>query len=393
MKNNLISNVSNINTPAFLYVEPFHSMQIQKFMQKTHHKNNNIFFIYYSVKTNDSRFVLDKIANAVDGLEVISLRELEMAHSIPNVKKIIVNGPCKTEKFLNQAINYNAYIYIDNEDEFYLLEKILKERNECINVGLRLMYGNNANDQKFGIKPLSGFYNKLLSNRNNYQNNINITGLHSHVSSYEESYDEFHHRIADMKIRVNEFQTKGFMIKNINIGGGFEPVVRLNHSMDWEIIDDFDKKRIILDKVLLSDLDFLLGKSIFIEPGRALSESAIVGVGEVVSIKKTKEIAYVFMNFSTAFAGGSHPAESCIKMLVLEKNTNKLYPLEQDSQSKTLLCGPLCSGSDNFGFYSGKKFCIGDRILLLNAGAYTLSFRWHGPDKLPEITYFSEACK
>ncbi|HHT0594936.1 TPA: hypothetical protein ACTXXA_003510 [Legionella anisa] len=386
MENNLIARLSEIKTPAFVYAESFHLTQINLLVQKINQQKINT-RIYYSVKTNDSKFVLEQVAKHISGMEVISLRELELVNSIPNVKKIIVNGPGKNENFLRKAVDCGAYIYIDNENEFYLLEKILKEKNQCINVGLRLMYGNSISDNKFGISTNSSFYTKLLLEKDTYNSYIKITGLHSHVSSYEESYDAFQMRISDMKIRVGEFENNGFFIDNINIGGGFEPLARLNYQMEWEPIDDFDKKISLLKNVLFSEPGFLMNKSLIIEPGRALSEGAILGIGEVVTIKSSNETTFVFINFSTAFAGGSHPAESCINMLVLEKKTGKIYPLEKDIKSKIMLCGPLCSGNDNFGFCSDRDFSIGDRIILLNAGAYTLSFRWHGPEKLPEITY------
>ncbi len=389
MNNNLLSALSEIETPAFVYHESFHLKQIQKLIQTINLQNLNT-CIYYSVKTNDSQFVLENIAKHEAGMEVISLRELELVKSIPSVQKIIANGPCKSKKFLIEAIECGAYIYIDNEDEFHLLMAILKERAQSIDVGLRLMYGNSISDNKFGISINSSFYNKLLLEKDSYDACIKITGFHSHVSSYDESNDEFHMRILDMKKRVDEFEKNGFIINNLNVGGGFKPLVRLNSNMEWDPINDFDKKNCLLNAVFLSSADYLTKKSIIIEPGRALSEGSILGVGEVVTIKSLNKLTFVFIDFSSAFAGGSHPAESCISMFVLEKNTGKLYPLNRDNQSKTMLCGPLCSGSDNFGLYSGRNFCIGDRIILLNAGAYSLSFRWHGPEKLPKVTYFRE---
>lgn len=387
MKNRLKTISAEIKTPAFLYSQPFHLAQIKKFLQKA---NDLKTAIYYSVKTNDSVFLLEEIAKHVTGMEVISLRELELVSSMNDVNKIIVNGPCKTEQFLNKAIECGAYIYIDNEHEFQRLVSILKEKNQRIDAGLRLMYGNNLHDSKFGINTNSSFYNHLLLKKDDYNAHINITGLHSHVSSYEESNDDFHARVSDMKKRADEFEKNGFSINYINIGGGYDPIVRLKAWMEWEPLNDFDHKMALLKDVFLSEPDFFREKTLIMEPGRALSEGAIVGIGEVVTIKSLNEVTYVFMDFSTAFAGGSHPAESCINMVALERGTGKVYPLKKDNQSKTLLCGPLCSGSDNFGFYSGKSFSVGDRILLLNAGAYSLSFRWHGPEKLPDITYFCE---
>ena len=233
MKNSLKKILSEIKTPAFMYVESFHVTQINNFIQKVNQQNINV-NIYYSVKTNDSTFVLEQIAKHVTGMEVISCRELELVSSIRNVANIIVNGPCKTEIFLNKAIDCGAYIYIDNENEFQLLLRILKEKKQCIDAGLRLMYGDNISDSKFGITPNSSFYNRLLLEKDSYNAHINITGLHSHVSSYEESNDEFHTRISDMKKRADDFENKGFSIKYINIGGGFDPLVRLNCLMEWE---------------------------------------------------------------------------------------------------------------------------------------------------------------
>ncbi len=77
--------------------------------------------VYYSIKTNDSPFILKQNAPYLEGFEAISLRELKLARSISKAKQILVNGPCKTEAFLNEAIKVKAYIYIDNEDEFYRL--------------------------------------------------------------------------------------------------------------------------------------------------------------------------------------------------------------------------------------------------------------------------------
>jgi diaminopimelate decarboxylase len=381
----LLLKLALIQTPAFLYVPSFHHTQHTDFFETTTHSN---IAIYYSVKTNDSYAVLKKLAEHAAGMEIISLRELELVNTIPGVKKVIVNGPAKTEALLKAAVERDAYIYIDNEHEFYLLEKLLKARKKSIEVGLRLTYGDHAHDQKFGIHTQSSFYQNLLTDKNIQNAGLKITGLHAHVSSYQESETAFYHRISDMKKKVDELEQRGFDIKNVNIGGGFEPTIRLNNQLCWEKNRDVEKKMSYIQQIYLSDPKFLEKKSLFMEPGRALCEGAILGIGEVLNIKITPNVTFIFLDFSTAFAGGTHPAESCIQMFVLEKKTHRLYPLKKDPTSKMMLCGPLCSSNDNFGFYSGKNFSIGDKVILLNAGAYSLSFRWHGPESLPQVSYF-----
>ena len=85
-----------------------------------------------------------------------------------------------------------------------------------MDIGLRLMYGNSSSDNKFGLSTNSSFYHKLLLDKDSFHQYINITGLHSHVSSYEESDDEFCNRLSDMKKRADELERCGYFIKNIN---------------------------------------------------------------------------------------------------------------------------------------------------------------------------------
>lgn len=373
-----------LNTPAFLYIPSFHQRQINLMLEEIKTQKINC-KIYYSIKTNDSPFVLKQNASYLDGFEAISLRELKLARTLSKIKRILINGPCKTEAFLNEAINAKAYIYIDNEDEYYRLEKILKEKKQSIEVGLRMQYGTSEEDKRFGISTSSLFYKHLITQKNEL---ISISGLHSHVSSYAESTTQFSQRMIGMKKSLEEFEQHDSIINTINIGGGFDPLARLSTTQNWKSNEDFSSKCHLIKQVFSQD--FFQKKTLLIEPGRALSEAAIIGVGEIITIKTTKQKKYVFIDFSTAFAGGNHPAEACIQFMLLKRKTGTLFPLNQTENSNTILCGSLCSGNDVFGSISKAHFTVGDRIILLNAGAYSLSFRWHGPEILPPVTYYHE---
>ena len=377
-------------TPSFFYVPSCHQHQLHSFLQYIE-KTPLPIQVLYSMKTNDHPLVLKSVADAIAAMEVISHRELKKALSLPKVKTSTVNGPAKSEALMRLAIEHNAMLTIDHEEEWSRCNALAKAVGKTVNVGLRLNVANNANLHKFGVpvEPLlngGGLGDAMLA-----CSNLRLTGLHSHVSSYQEDDSGFKCRVQTLFECVKALKEQaGIVIDQVNIGGGFLPAIRLNASLQWQAHLDWELKLAAVASLYSAYFDYTTGPVIQVEPGRALCEAALVGLGQVLSVKKTAQGQYVFMDFSTAFAGGVHPAESCLVLMLYRHQRNELLPLYPHPAGQTVVCGPLCSDNDVFGRFSMKEKEVlrGDKIILLNAGAYTASFRWHGPEGLPVVQPF-----
>lgn len=314
-------------------------------------KNSRVF---YAVKANPDREVLSFLNTIGIGFEIASEGELQILESIGvGPERIITSNPLKTFKFLEKARSYGiTYFAYDSKPE---VEKLARHVPEC-NAYVRLSVPNEGSEwplsKKFGVE-LDEAVELLLYAKNK---GINPVGITFHVGSQCNNVYNWNTAIEKAKELWEIAGQKGIRLKMLNIGGGY-PIRYTKNVVDIETIE---KK---VDKLIRKK--FPEEAEIFIEPGRAVVGDAGVFVATVIGKTKRGDEDWLYIDVGV-FNG------------LMESIGGIKYTYVVGSRSearKWTMAGPSC---DSFDVIDREVVLpepeVGNRILILSSGAYTVSY-------------------
>jgi diaminopimelate decarboxylase len=326
--------------------------------------------ICYSVKANPNVHIMKEFISFGAFIEVASYGELQFAQWKKVMgKKIILVGPGKTEKLLRLAVKMHvAYIVIESEYEFCIINKIAEQLKKQIKVAFRVhtmrrikgmlsMSGNN----QFGMDE--GQVIELLMKRDNYPY-IHFCGIHIYFGTGILNENDFLKNTQLVFDISEEIQYKtNCKFEFIDIGGGLGiPYYEDESCINLENIKDELKMK--TKKYIKNN-----GKTkiMGIEAGRYLVGSAGIFITRVIDKKTVNNKDYAILD------GGTNNVTYHEKfgfeippMKVLGKNS-------QAKQSITL-CGPLCTPEDRLAInVEIEEIVIGDILVLYQVGAYGLT--------------------
>lgn len=224
--------------------------------------------------------------------EVVSWFEYEKALANgTDPKKIIFNGPGKTERELEQAIGNGALIHIDHFDELYLIIRLSRKLPLKAKVAIRVNMDTGIYPQweRFGFNYENGeAWNAI--NRIMNSGNLELVGLHTHIGTYimsTQAYGIAAAKLADLAVSTErKFSHK---VKYIDMGGGFATSNTLKGAYlpGSDTCPSFDDYAEAITSALLNsqirpeDMPLLL-----LETGRALIDEAGFLLGTVVANKR-----------------------------------------------------------------------------------------------------------
>ena len=191
-------------------------------------------FIHYPFKCNSTPAVLEVLKESGLNAEVMTDFELELALEIgfkPN--QIIVNGPCKTDKFLSDCIEREVKLLIvDSLDELEAINKILNEKNKTLKILLRVnpdyipqnMNSGTATGSRkgssFGLDLLGGEVHKALDIIK-ASPRIFFDGFHFHIGTGIRNPKDYSKALNKLKPLIADTASQGFKINTMDVGGGF----------------------------------------------------------------------------------------------------------------------------------------------------------------------------
>ena len=343
-------------TPFYLYSQEMITRKV-KMTKKI--LGNNIFF---SVKSNSNQAVLKLMKSLNLGADVVSIGELKRALAAGfDPDKIIFEGVGKSKDDLLYAIQKKIrLINTESLEEIKLLEKLAKEKNKNINIGVRLnpnIDGKTLNKistgkktDKFGIE-IEDIKNIINIVKNS--NSLNLISISCHVGSQINNIDVYKNTFVEMKNAADKFVNAGIKIKHVDLGGGF--YVKYKDDDPEFVIEDVRKELDICFNTSNYDVSF--------EPGRYLIAEAGLLITSIITKKQNGGINYLIVDagmntlIRPAMYGAYH----------------KIEALNNNSKNKIsyAVAGPICESSDIFQ----KKIdlpeqSIGDILVIKNAGAY-----------------------
>lgn len=239
--------------------------------------------IIYATKAFSNLYILGLLNEYKLVFDCVSKEEIFVALKAGiKGENIHFHGNNKTKEELIYAIDNDiSLIIIDSEDEYYLLDEILKEKKKKASCLLRInpdvktdthkfIQTSNA-DSKFGLnirdENTEKIIEKIIENPN-----INLLGFHAHIGSQVKNLEFFKEEakiMADFTKNIQDKFKKCF--SHLNLGGGFGTRENLQD-------EDLDLEKFLKDLIVfmedLFEKNKLSIKNLSIEPGRSMISKA-----------------------------------------------------------------------------------------------------------------------
>ena len=325
------------------------------------------------------------------GVDVVSLGEIHTAYKAGyDMRRAYFHGNNKTREELQYALEVGVgTIVIDNDYEYEMINKIVRESGNTVDVLLRINTGIDAHtheyiktakdDSKFGYSVYDETIYDLIADINN-QSNLNFVGFHSHIGSQifeKTSFFEAVKVVMEFTRRVQE--RLGLTISVLNLGGGFG-VYYTEEDRPFELAEFLREYIEVVERE--SDNFGLDLTKVVIEPGRSLTCNAGSTLYSVGGVKKTfAGREYVFVDGGMA----DNPRYALYKAKYEAMLANKM---NEEADTTYTVAGKCCESGDMLVMDANlPKAEQGDLLLVSSTGAYnySMSSNYNRLPKLPVV--------
>ena len=354
-------------TPFYAYDKSIIQKKIQNFKQLM----PSDLQLHYAIKANPMAELVNFVAEQVDGLDVASVNELNIAlNSGTQSSNISFAGPAKRPIELAQAVSQHITINVESFTELDRIFGICQQSGQNANVAVRVNPNfelkssgmkMGGGSQQFGID--SELVPQMLKKISDY--GLNFRGFHIFTGSQNLNSDSIvlaHQNIFELATQLQQSHNQD--IHSLNIGGGLG-------------IPYFPGEKPLSLEPIAAPLEALMkqfknefGETIIaMELGRYLVGDSGIYVAEVVDIKDSRGTTFALLD------GGLHHHLSASGNFgqVIRKNypvaiANKMeHPIEKTIQ----IVGPLCTPLDVMANqYELPHAEIGDIVAIFQSGAY-----------------------
>lgn len=309
---------------------------------------------FYAVKANPDREVLRLLNSLETGFEIASEGELNILASLGvGPERIITSNPIKTFKFLDQAVDYGvSYFAFDSIAEADKLARFAPGSN----VYVRLSVPNEGSEwplsKKFGVEMDEAVALLIYAG----EKGLNPVGITFHVGSQCNNVYNWNAAVDKARDLWEAAGQQGIKLRLLNIGGGY-PIHYTKSVVDIETIE---KK---VDKVIYQK--FPGDIEVYIEPGRAVVGDAGIFVSTVIGKALRGDENWLYIDVGV-FNGLMESVGGIKYTYVVGSRSN---------EKPWTIAGPSCDSFDVID--RGVELPepeVGNRILILSSGAYTISY-------------------
>ena len=319
--------------------------------------------VCYAMKANSNHSILKLLARLGAGADIVSGGELYRALKAGiKPQKIVYSGVGKTTQEIEFALKSNILMF--NVESFEELEKINKIAGK-LKKKARISFRVNPNvdahthkyittgkeGNKFGIRYEDALDIYIKASK---MKNIEVVGVDSHIGSQILDVAPFKLAGEKMSALIDKLEENGIDIKYIDIGGGL--------GIKYTATDK-PQKPVDLRKLIMTVYSKYKGKTIIVEPGRAIVGDTGILVGEVLYRKTSGTKNFIITNL--AMTDLIRPA--------LYESFHNVLPVKKSSKKQQVadIVGPVCESSDFIA--KDRNFPVpeqGDFIAVECVGAY-----------------------
>jgi len=360
----LESLLEKYETPLMIFLENRIRDNITNFID-VFESTFNKFECFYSFKANYLPEICKIVYSEGIGAEIIGLPEFELALKLgihPN--KIIAGGPYLPKELIERSIENNIKeLIVYNLNDLKKINDIAKKHNLVQDICIRV--NSQKYNSKLGItlneENLSKLTNKIMGCPN-----IKIRTILSHYTTQMNNSDQFKKNIKTIAENLIILSKNGIYIDNINLGGGFPEATVMPQKQLKKIALDM---KMTIEKY---DIDY---KKIYFEPGRYFVGDAGLFIAKIIKVGSGR---WVFLNI------GNH---ICPKFARCSLRFYNLSQINISHKHKLSFFGIMPTDQDVLAkdYFFTKNLNEGDKVLVTNVGAYTLTFSNRFPYPLPKI--------
>ncbi len=314
-------------------------------------KNSRVF---YAIKALPDPAVVSLINNANWGFEIASEGELRILKDLSvEPERIISSNPVKSISFIKEAYSYGVRLFaFDSETE---IEKMAIYAPES-KLYIRLSVPNEGSDwplsKKFGVEPDRALKLLVMARERGLQ----PAGITFHVGSQCKNIYSWATALDKAVDLWRKAEKKGLKLNLLNIGGGYP----IRYTQDVVDIGSIEEKiNQILKEKFPQDLE------IHLEPGRAVVGDAGIFVTTVIGKARRGDENWLYID-AGVFNGLMESIGGIRYTYVVGSRARK---------KRWILAGPSC---DSFDVIDRNVVLpepsVGDHLLILSAGAYTISY-------------------
>ncbi len=332
--------------------------------------------IFYSVKANPFKDIINFLRPLIDGYDVSSLKELNLALDTGiEPSKICYTGPGKNNEELEAAITNNVVISAESFLELQRIEKLSKYLNKQAAILIRI--NPNFVQRRAGMKMASGSspfgidaeqVPEIIEWVNN--SSIDLQGFHVYYGSQILDADAINNtQIKTFELLQNMTSLCDKPIKTFNIGGGFGiPYFEKHTALNLSSVGNN------LSNLIHNLHSNNASKNItpVVELGRYIVGEAGLYLCKVVDKKISRGTTYIIIN-----GGMQHHLAASGN---LGQKNRKNFPVAvankvaSEHVEQVTIVGKLCTPLDIIAEEVVLSKCgVGDIIAVLQSGAYGLS--------------------
>jgi diaminopimelate decarboxylase len=322
--------------------------------------------VCYAMKANSNLGVLDLLARAGCGFDIVSGGELARALAVgADPARIVFSGVGKSAAEMRAALVAGiACFNIESAAELETLDQVARSLHRRAPVSIRInpdvdpkthpYISTGLKSNKFGVSATEalGLYRRAVG-----LEGIRVAGIDCHIGSQITTiapYIEAAERVLDL---VDELAAQGIGLEHIDFGGGLG--IRYRDEVAPPV-DEFIK-------ALLACVDRRghRDKTLVFEPGRSIVGNAGVLLATVAVIKRgpEKNFAVVDAAMNDLLRPALYEAWMDVLPLAARAGASSVYDV----------VGPVCESADWLA--RDRSLCLeaGERIAVLSAGAYGMS--------------------
>ncbi|MHA1804278.1 MAG: diaminopimelate decarboxylase family protein [Promethearchaeota archaeon] len=350
--------------PLFIFLENKIRDNVKIFKEVfTSHFENSEFF--YSFKANFLPEICTIIHSEHVGAEIIGELELSLALKLGfSPSDILLGGPYLPDSLISRAISLGVKeIIVHDLKDLKKINAIAQQQGRVQDTCIRVhstKYGS-----KLGIELTQHACKELQEVKNKFQN-IQLKTLLSHLTTQMNNINQYRQNLGALISSIRKLNKMDVKLKNLNFGGGF-PEATVMKRNQLEKIASFMEHA-------LHEMDLEVER-VYFEPGRYFVGDAGILIAEIIKVMDDRTI---FINVGNhicpKFAKGSYRFYNLSRIKAPHKfktSINGIVPTDQDILAKD--------------YFFTKELKEGDKVLITNVGAYTLTFSNRFPYSLPLI--------
>ena len=312
--------------------------------------------VYYAMKANPHRAILNRFYDAGLGFECVSPGELDAIFTaFPDIdpKRILFTPNFAPREEYEAAFEKKVWVNVDNLYPLKAWPETFRSQEILLRLDPGQGRGHHAHvktagaESKFGVSPeeMDGL-SQLLS-----QLDARVVGLHSHCGSGILHWDNWAETALFLISMAERFPSVQFL----DIGGGLGVVEKPGQR-------PLDLAK--LDQSLLDVKKAHAGFEMWLEPGRFLVANAGVLLAQCTQTKKKGDVNYVGLN------AGMHNLIRPALYGAYHEIVN-LSRLEESHSTVAHIVGPICESGDTLGHARALPPTQEDDVFLIaTAGAY-----------------------